>query len=189
MPLHIRLAAGVVALVVSAAGCGGGGGGKAKPVAGLPTAYAGLPSGSGLVSFRRRGLSVGVLPGKPQRLAASFRYAGSDVKLVFYLSRHGDAATEVGSIATTLDDAAIASTINGAASSSGGQVADEVTTTYEGFPAHDALIAGIGGHKGTFFLRVIGARHAGYVLGYIIKGSHTTPPAQYRALLASLRIG
>jgi hypothetical protein len=183
-----QVRAGSIGLVVLAVvGCGGGG--KAKSTAGLPTTAAALPAGSGLVIFRRPGYSVGILPGKPERFASSFRGPEGSLKLVLYLARHGDAATEVGAVATKLDDAATRSTVTGAARSAGGTVADEAKSTYEGLPARDARIAGIAGNKATFFLRVIGAAHAGYVLGYIIKGSHTTPPAQYRAFLASLRIG
>jgi hypothetical protein len=182
-----QVRAGSIGLVVLAVvGCGGGG--KAKSTAGLPTTAAALPAGSGLVIFRRPGYSVGILPGKPERFASSFRGPEGSLKLVLYLARHGDAATEVGAVATTFDDAAIRSTITGAARSAGGTVADEARTTYEGLPARDARIAGIAGNKATFFLRVIGARRTGYVLGYTIKGNHTTPPAQYRAFLASLRI-
>jgi hypothetical protein len=179
-----RAATGLVALALVGCGGGGGGGGQASSIAGLPTAAAALPRGSGLVEFRRPGYSVGVLPGRSERFASSFQKLG----LVVYLARHGNAATEVGAVATTFDEAAITGTIKGAARSAGGSVVDEVKTTYQGFPARDARIAGIAGNKATFFLRVIGAKHAGYVLGYIIKGSHTTPPAQYRAFLASLTI-
>jgi hypothetical protein len=90
----------------------------------------GLPRESGLVLFSRPGCAVGVLPGKPERFASTFRvlgYAvgvlpgkperfastfggsGADVELVFYPARRGNAATEVGSVATSFDDAAIQS--------------------------------------------------------------------------------
>lgn len=183
--MSVRKLAVLACLGIALAGCGGGAG---KSTSGLPTTGAGLPRGSGLVLFRRPGFSVGVLPGKPERFASSFEGSGANVKLVLYLARGGNAATEVGSVATTFDDAAIKTTIDGAARSAGGTLAEETTTTYDGLPAHDARIAGIGGGKGTYYLRVIAAKHTGYVLGYVLDGDHTTPPAQLRTFLASLTI-
>lgn len=186
MPLtpHLAcLAAPVAALLLAA--CGSNSSSTADlPIQPSPTA----PVAPGLVTFNHTGFSIGLLPGKRDRLALSLHVGSGAAKFVLYVVRQGDVGTAVGSFSLPLDQAAMTSTIASAARAAQGAVHDARETTYQGFPARDARIASTA-NDGTLFVRTIRTPTRTYLLEYIVKGSdHRTAPAGYATFLASLKL-
>ena len=124
MPHLAYLAIPVTALVLAA--CGG----SSSATAHLPTQpSATAPAAPGLVTFNHTGFSIGLLPGKRDRLALSVHAGSGDAKFVLYLVRRGDLGTAIGSFSEPLDQASMMSTFDSAARTAQGAVHDARQTT------------------------------------------------------------
>lgn len=167
--MHARRTAGFISLIAAVSAIGS----------------SALAAAAALVPFQGKGFTID-LPGTPRHSVLHLGKLTLEVDLVVSGTKavgisYGDVPA-----GATID---LKGAIAGTATATKGKVRHSVNTTYQGFPARDAQIAGDARHKVTVFVRVIDTGTRFYEVQYIVRGSHrTTPPAAVATILGSLKI-